>query len=142
MKKLRLGGGTAFQLPLPKTPNLFLIKCTFIHQFFVLRVFHFCSQRLCVLCFLVFCVVYILDLDHRAKCFSLSFFFFCPHFLHFHSLFSFIFPSVFFFFPLIIFFYLVVASSPYVVSSYYLVVASLPYVVSNYYLAASSCIFN
>jgi hypothetical protein len=57
-----------------------------------LRFFHLCSQRLCVLCSLVFCVVSILDLDHRIKKISFHFIF-SVTFLHYHFFFSF--PFVF-----------------------------------------------
>ncbi len=75
---------------------------------------------MCVVFFTVlcFCVVKILDLDHRANFFPCFLLFFVLNFLHSHSLFSFLFPSASFFFPLFLGSCLVVASSPCATSSY------------------------
>jgi len=74
---------------------------------------------------LCFCVVKILDLDHRAKFFPLFFtFFFLLTFLHSHSLFSFLFPFASFFFPLFLVSCLVGASPPCATSSYCLITSS------------------
>ncbi len=66
---------------------------------------------------LCFCIVQILDLDHRANFFSFFFSFFLT-FFHSHSLFSFLFSFVSFFFPFLLVSCLVVVSSPCVTSSY------------------------
>jgi hypothetical protein len=55
VKKLGLGGGVAFQWPLLENLFYLFYKMHFCTVALPLT-FLLCSQRLCVLCFLVFCV--------------------------------------------------------------------------------------